>query len=157
MSGSAQVITPEGLLAHWQGHRRLTRKLIEAFPEDQFNTFSIGGMRTFAQLAMELLLMDAPMVHGVVTGEWKTGWDRPTLAKSELLKEWDEATAAMEASWPKIPLERFQEVVVAFGQYEGKVVDSFLYVIDNQVHHRGQGYVYLRALGVEPPAFYLRD
>lgn len=157
MSGTAQVITPEGLLAHWQGHRRLTRKLIEAFPEDQFTSFAIGGMRTFAQLAMELLLMDAPMISGVVTGEWKTGWDRPTLGKAELLKEWDEATAEMERFWPQIPLERFQETVVAFGQYEGKVVDSFLYVIDNQVHHRGQGYVYLRALGVEPPAFYLRD
>jgi uncharacterized damage-inducible protein DinB len=24
------------------------------------------------------------------------------------------------------------------------------------VHHRGQGYVYLRALGIEPPPFYDR-
>ena len=29
------AVTPEGLLAHWQGHRRLTRRLIEAYPEDQ--------------------------------------------------------------------------------------------------------------------------
>ena len=27
-------ITPEGLLEHWQGHRRLTRRVIAAFPED---------------------------------------------------------------------------------------------------------------------------
>jgi uncharacterized damage-inducible protein DinB len=26
-------------------------------------------------------------------------------------------------------------------------------VIDNEIHHRGQGYVYLRALGIEPPPF----
>jgi uncharacterized damage-inducible protein DinB len=31
-----------------------------------------------------------------------------------------------------------------------------MYVIDNEVHHRGQGYVYLRALGIEPPPFYER-
>jgi hypothetical protein len=30
------------------------------------------------------------------------------------------------------------------------------YWIDNEIHHRGQGYVYLRALGVEPPPFYER-
>jgi uncharacterized damage-inducible protein DinB len=30
------------------------------------------------------------------------------------------------------------------------------YIIDNEVHHRGQGYVYLRALGIEPPPFYDR-
>ena len=31
-----------------------------------------------------------------------------------------------------------------------------IYTIDNEIHHRGQGYVYLRALGLEPPAFYER-
>lgn len=25
------VISPEAMLAHWQGHRRLTRRVIEAF------------------------------------------------------------------------------------------------------------------------------
>ena len=29
---------------------------------------------------------------------------------------------------------------------------GYLYVIDNEIHHRGQGYVYLRALGIEPPS-----
>jgi uncharacterized damage-inducible protein DinB len=32
----------------------------------------------------------------------------------------------------------------------------FQYWIDNEIHHRGQAYVYLRALGIEPPAFYDR-
>ena len=31
--------------------------------------------------------------------------------------------------------------------------DLLFYIIDNEVHHRGQGFVYLRALGVEPPQF----
>ncbi|WP_245808378.1 DinB family protein [Deinococcus hopiensis] len=35
-------------------------------------------------------------------------------------------------------------------------LESVLYGIDNEIHHRGQGDVYLRALGVEPPAFYSR-
>lgn len=33
---------------------------------------------------------------------------------------------------------------------------KLLYMIDNEVHHRAQGFVYLRALGIEPPAFYER-
>ena len=36
------VINPEELLEHWQGHRRVTRKTIEAFPEDKFTSYSIG-------------------------------------------------------------------------------------------------------------------
>jgi uncharacterized damage-inducible protein DinB len=47
--------------------------------------------------------------------------------------------------------------VTAFGQYTGALHDLILYVIDNEIHHRGQGYVYLRALGIEPPPFYERD
>jgi uncharacterized damage-inducible protein DinB len=31
-----------------------------------------------------------------------------------------------------------------------------LYVIDNEIHHRAQGYVYLRAMGIAPPPFYER-
>ena len=39
----ASFITPDALLAHWQGHRRLTRRVIDAFPDDQLFTFSLGG------------------------------------------------------------------------------------------------------------------
>jgi uncharacterized damage-inducible protein DinB len=69
---------------------------------------------------------------------------------------WDESTVQLNALWAKIPPERFQETLTAFGQYTGVLHDLILYVIDNEVHHRGQGYVYLRALGIEPPPFYER-
>jgi uncharacterized damage-inducible protein DinB len=155
-STAAVVITPEALLEHWQGHRRLTRRLIDAFPEDQLFTFSIGGMRTFGQLAMEMLSMAVPMLRGVVSGDWSTSWDRDSRPKAEVLRMWDEATEEMNTLWAQIPVERFQDEIVAFGQYPGPVYSLLLYVIDNEIHHRGQGYVYLRALGVEPPPFYER-
>ena len=150
-------IATDALLAHWQGHRRLTRRVLEAFPEDQLFTFSIGGMRSFGEIARELADMAAPMVRGVATGEWSAPMDRDALPKDELLSQWDAATETMDALWPQIPAGRFQETVTAFGQYEGRVYDLMLYVIDNEIHHRGQGYVYLRALGIEPPAFWERE
>lgn len=154
---SALFITPDALLEHWQGHRRLTRRVIEAFPEDQLFTFSVGSMRPFGALALEMLSMAAPMVRGTATGDWNTSWDRETRPKQEILRLWDEATEQINDLWQQIPPERFQETMTAFGQYEGRVYDLILYVIDNEVHHRGQGYVYLRALGVEPPPFYERQ
>ncbi len=36
-------------------------------------------------------------------------------------------------------------------------MDTVLYFIDNEIHHHGQGTVYLRALGIGPPAFWDRD
>src|SRR3712207_5764867 len=106
---AAPVITPAQLLEHWQGHRRLTRRVIDAFPEDQLFTFSVGGMRTFGELAMELLSMAVPTVRGAISGEWEQSWDRTRLPKADILRKWDENTAELNALWGRIPPERFQE------------------------------------------------
>jgi uncharacterized damage-inducible protein DinB len=150
-------ITPDGLLSHWQAHRRLTRRVIEAFPEDKLFTFSVGGMRPFGALAMEMLTMAVPMVQGAVSNEWDTSFDRAQRPKNEILRLWDETTDRLNELWPQIRPPRFMETLTAFGQYPGVLHDLILYVIDNEIHHRGQGYVYLRALGIEPPAFYDRS
>ena len=156
-TASASFITPDALLSHWQGHRRLTRRVIDAFPDDKLFTFSIGGMRTFGELAMELVTMGAPMMRGLTSGQWDDSRDRSQRPKQEVLRMWDAATPEIDALWKQMPAERFQETATAFGQYPGTVHDLILYVIDNEIHHRGQGYVYLRALGIEPPAFYDRS
>lgn len=160
----AVVITPEELLQHWQGHRRLTRRVIEAFPEEDFFRFSVGGMRPFSALALEMISMTAAGIRGLATGEWTMVDDLVHHSKApapgtreEVLRLWDEATGQINELWPQISPHRFQEIDTAFGQYEGPVYALFLYWIDNEVHHRGQGYVYLRALGIEPPPFYDRS
>ncbi len=157
-TSAAPVITPEALLEHWQGHRRLTRRVIEAFPEEAFFHFSIGGMRPFAALVMEMAGMAGPSMVGVATREWPT-FTPPALpgTKREVLQLWDEVTEQINRYWAQIPPERFQEHDVAFGVYDGIIYSHLLYFIDNEVHHRGQGYVYLRALGIEPPHFWKRD
>jgi uncharacterized damage-inducible protein DinB len=150
------VITPEDLLNHWQGHRRLTRRVIETFPEDQLFTFSIGGMRPFGQLALELIAMAAPIARGVARGEWTALTLPQVRERQEILGLWDAGTREIDELWGTIPPPRFQEVDTAFGMYEGKGWWHVFYAIDNEIHHRGQGYVYLRALGVEPPPFWER-
>ena len=57
---SPLVIRPDELLEHWQGHRRLTRRVIQAFPEGELFRFSVGGMRPCAALALEMISMAAP-------------------------------------------------------------------------------------------------
>ena len=153
----AAALSPEQLLAHWQGHRRLTRRVIEAFPDDQLNTFALAGLRPFGALALEMLAMALPMVRGAATGAWDASFDRPSLSKAELLRQWDADTAELDRYWAQIPAARFQETMTAFGMYTSPLYDLLLYGIDNEVHHRGQGYVYLRALGIAPPPFWERE
>jgi uncharacterized damage-inducible protein DinB len=164
ITNTAFSISTKDLLEHWQGHRRLTRKMIEVFPEDKLFLFSIGGMRPFAEMVMEFIGMAEPGIIGIKTGVWKkveelphhnrTSWPE---TKQGLLDHWDEVTRLLNLHWPQVPAVRFTEIDLAYGLYEGPVYGFVQYWIDNEIHHRGQAYVYLRALGIEPPAFWDRS
>ena len=156
---TAQVITPEQFLEHYQGHRRLTRKVIEAFPEKEFFNYTIGGMRPFAEMVKELLAIAVPGLTEIIS-ENSSEFDEHRdygNTKAQFLEKWDQDTEEVNKLWKQLSPERFQENIKLFGQYEGTVQSSILYFIDNEIHHRGQGYVYLRALDIEPPFFYERS
>jgi uncharacterized damage-inducible protein DinB len=155
------VISPSILLVHWQGHRNLTRKVIEVYPEDKLFNYSIGGMRPFGELILEILTMAGPGIEGIATAIWPSYAEATNrypipCSKAQLLLWWDEATAKINELWPKISSERWHQNDKAFGMYEGPIYWSVYYFIDNEIHHRGQAYVYLRSLGIEPPAFWNR-
>lgn len=155
-------ITPAALLAHWQGHQRLTRRVIDVFPEDQlFSFMPAPPMRSFGALILEVINMVEPTLHGLMTGEWpELNWEavhkQPQPSKTELLERWDKTAQVLRERWPEIPERRFHEVDTAFGMWKQPGADLVLYLIDNEIHHRAQGYVYLRLLSIEPPAFYER-
>ena len=153
-----QVIGKDELLGHWQGHRGLTRRTIEAFPEKDLFEFSIGGMRTFADMTKELLGIAGPGIKEIVTGETAQLNEHfaEVTTKAQILEMWDETTETLNTYWSQISLERFAEDITTFGQYKGTVCSSILYFIDNEIHHRGEAYVYLRALGIQPPFFWER-
>lgn len=155
------VLSPKQLLAHWQGHRGLTRRLIEAYPDEHFFSYSLGGMRTCSALIDEVMQMADQSMQGVVSGEWPSfdggaEGSPKEKTKEQVLAQWDRVTETINTHWPLISPARFQEVDKAFGLYEGPIYWFLFYLIDNEIHHRGQAYVYLRTLGVEPPAFWDR-
>lgn len=91
-------ITPEALLAHWQGHQRLTRRTLEAFPEDQLFSFTpVSSVRPFGMMALEVVQMIEPAVRGLLRKEWVTAryWQelkqQPAPDKVQLLELWDQA------------------------------------------------------------------
>src|SRR5688572_24699121 len=124
MTATQVNIPAEAMLKHWQGHRSLTRRVIEAFPEDKLFAYSLGGMRTFAQLAFELIDLAEEGIIGMATDQWVAMQDLkhysaealPTT-KQDLLQRWDETTAVIERYWPQLTTQRFGETVKAFGMF----------------------------------------
>ena len=158
MTTTTEIINKEQLLRHWQGHRFLTRRVIEAFPEKDFFEFTIGGMRPFSSLTSELLSIGVPALKSIISGKispyTEEGFNLKT--KAEYLQKWDKDTEEINKLWVQIPEDDFEKTFNLFGQYEFPIINNILYFIDNEIHHRGQGYVYLRALGIEPPFFWER-
>jgi uncharacterized damage-inducible protein DinB len=120
-------------------------------------------MRPFAEMAFEFIDMVEPGLEGVITAKWphadkmfRHREKRDIQTKDELLQRWDAITETINNRWNEISLRRLQEHDLAFGMWEGPVYGFILYWIDNEIHHRGQGYVYLRSLGIAPPAFWER-
>lgn len=156
MKTAESLLTPAQLLAHWQGHRQLTRRTIEAFPAEGFTQHHAPGMRTFQDMACELAAMLEYQLEWFRTG--KAHWDESVQEhqsppRAEILAWWDRLTAELDAEFPKVGIEQWLTPVDSpFGKMTP--LTSVLYLIDNEVHHRGQGYVYLRELGVTPPPFY---
>ncbi len=153
------LISADELLAAWLGHRNLTRKVLELFPEEELFQFKVGTMRTFSEMAKELIVIAGGGLKQIVTDSIEPFDDGlPDVeSKADLLQAWDRTTEQINIYWPQIRPERFHEEVNLYGEYRFPVIQNIQYFIDNEIHHRGQGYVYLRALGIEPPFFWDRQ
>jgi uncharacterized damage-inducible protein DinB len=149
------VLSRAQFLEQWRGHRTLTRRVIEAFPEDQLFSFSAGGMRPFGVIAWELHGVADDTLRGLGTGDWTMAQKTPPSSKAALLEAWDALDASLEARFLGIAPEQFTKVhQLPWFPMVGYA--TLLYMLDNEIHHRGQGYVYLRLLGIEPPPFWER-
>ncbi|MPY67491.1 damage-inducible protein DinB [Deinococcus sp. SDU3-2] len=157
-TATATIVSLEEFLIYWQGHRALTRRVIEVFAEDQLFTFSAAPpMRPFGVMAWEIHQVSELTLNGLLTGKWPEPDWREGVSKdrAELLKAWDALSGRLEREFLKVDLAFFPQThTLPWGEMTGWA--AAIYTIDNEIHHRGQGYVYLRALGIEPPAFYER-
>lgn len=151
-----ELLTPEALLTNLKDVRALTRNVIEAFPEKELFEFSVANLRPFSQMVEEFLMITnyifTETLHEKHTPFYTEG-QFPTT-KAEVLALWDRASEIIDREWKEVgdytqSLTIYQ-MTFSFAQW-------ILYFIENESHHRGQGYTYLRALGIEPPSFWGRE
>lgn len=156
----AELVSPAELLTILEGNRRLTLRTVQAFTEaDLFGYTPVAPMRPFAALALEIFGLEESVVRGLQTGEYTYDADRyrGVSTARELLDVGESIRAQTVALWPTLTSERLlvkeQDPWAPVPQSH---FDRLLYCLENEIHHRGQGYVYLRMLGFAPPAFWER-
>ncbi len=159
MSAVATVsLSPAVLAAHWLGHRHVTRRVIDAFPPEQLFTYRpVDTLRSFGEMAWELVGQTGYTLDGLLDGQWGAPtWNPlPGTEKPGLLSAWDAQTARIESGLPGVPADLFGRTLeLAWG--EMLTFTAVIGAIDNEIHHRGQGMIYLRELGLTPPDFWER-
>ncbi|MBS4173018.1 DinB family protein [Bacillus sp. FJAT-49736] len=142
-----------------EGNRRLTVRTIEAFPENKLFTYApVVPLRPFSKMIIEILDIERAYIRGVALGEWEYS---PSFAgistKEELLDGCHETKEDVQKWWSNITEERLYTVEKdPFFGGEMSHFERLHGALENEIHHRGQGFIYLRLLGIEPPAFWER-
>jgi uncharacterized damage-inducible protein DinB len=155
----AELLTLAHLQEMLEGNRRLTIRTLEAFPEQELFSYTAPGMRPAAALFKEIIEMERAFLRGIATNEWAyVDVTKEVATKQGLLDACNALRSQTQAWWKQITVDRLLAVADdGFGW--GPPMpnrDRLIYGLENEIHHRGQVYVYLRQLGVEPPVFYER-
>ncbi|MEE9555492.1 MAG: DinB family protein [candidate division Zixibacteria bacterium] len=145
-------MTKAAILKYWENVRKLTLKMFDFFPEDRFDFKPTETVRTVAEQFDHILVVELFTRIGILTGEWNAtalevdrNLDRAYL-RNKLYNEHKKTMGMLRL----LPEGRFMRTYdTLFGELTGEV--AIYEAIDEEIHHRGNLYVYLRMLGIEPP------
>jgi len=139
------------IIRYWRNVRGLTIKLCELFPENQFDFRPIAAVRSVAEQFNHIVGVERYTLNGLTLGDWEfkgeQGLSNEKSAIIELLKTENQKTAQLLSQLNESEFNKIHHT--KFGDMSGEVV---AYVaIDEEIHHRGNLYVYARMLNIEPP------
>jgi uncharacterized damage-inducible protein DinB len=152
-------LTKNDFFEIFEGNRRLTMRVIEAFPEDKLFSYTPDEkLRPFVEMVKEIVNIEYGYMQGIALDKWeyKDVFEGVTTTE-DLIKISNEIREETRKMWEEMNEERLSIVVKDpfFGPEQSHFA-RLQYALENEIHHRGQGYTYLRILGIEPPEFYVR-
>lgn len=152
-----EMFSHDALLEHWEGHRRLTLRVLEAFPKEKLFSYApTEALRPFGKMMAEIINVEMCLVDTLLAGAWQFGQPPEYSSKEALLEASHEVREKTRVNWRDLKPERLLDIGPVPLPTPLPPLADFLYAFENEIHHRAQGYVYLRLLGVEPPAFFER-
>ena len=145
-------MTKNAILKYWANVRKLTMRVFDLFPEDQFGFRPVESTRSVAEQFDHILVCELYARIGMLTGIWDIApfkGDRD-LSRSTLREKLYNENRKTLGLLRLLPEGQFIKIYnTPFGAISG---ETLIYeTIDEEIHHRGNLYIYLRVLGIEPP------
>ena len=142
----------------WDHFRQIVgigNRLIDALPEGKLDAQPIQKMRTPTELVVHQYGMMRAIMEGTITGEIKN-FDEKTVvpsikSKVDLVRYCGECWTAANKAGQSITDEKLHATVKTPWGMEMPGFVSVGVVYDEFIHHRGQLFAYVRALGGDVP------
>jgi uncharacterized damage-inducible protein DinB len=146
------VVDKKIILRYWHNVRNLTLRLLDEFPADSFDFRPASEIMTVSQQFKHIVQVELYVRQGFLEGQWQ----QPTELSSNFFeKEMIRDKLKLEhrktvSLLSEIPDGKFMQMrTTPFGEISGELLIQV--AIDEEIHHRGNLYVYLRCLGKIPP------
>jgi uncharacterized damage-inducible protein DinB len=150
-------MTREPFLAHWDHVRQLVGiglRLVEAVPESKLDAHPVPKMRSPKQLAHHQFATLRELLEGLVRGDVRDAEESDAEkihSKAELVRFCHDCWAGANRAAQSVTDEQLSAVVKTPWGHD--LPGGYVPVIasDEFLHHRGQMFAYVRALGGEVP------
>lgn len=152
-----EITSMESFLSYWARIRQRTTRVIRVIPPEQIEWTYAEGKWTLGDLIRHLAALERFMFAENFLGrpscypgygrELADGYDA-VVAYYERMK--DETVEILRG----LPAGRLQELCITPGGAELKVWKWLRAMVEHEIHHRGQIYLYLGLLGVTTPPLY---
>jgi uncharacterized damage-inducible protein DinB len=142
----------KNILRYWHNVRNLTLRLLDEFPADSFDFRPAPEIMTVSQLFKHILQVELFVRQGFLEDQWEkpaelsSNFFEKDMIRDKLKLENRKTISLLS----EIPDGKFMQMrPTPFGEISGELLIQV--AIDEEIHHRGNLYVYLRCLGKIPP------
>ena len=144
-------------LTHIREEWGITRKILEAVPDDNLGYRPDPKARDAIDLCWHIAMCEVWFLESLLSGEFSMEEpQRPENVKTpaDVVAWYEERVPGLIEKVAEIPGEQMATPLSFFGAFNYPAVIYLSFAVAHTVHHRGQLATYLRPMGSKVPAIY---
>ncbi|MBF8376487.1 DinB family protein [Alicyclobacillus mali] len=148
----------QAVLTHWHSHRDVLAPLVESVPEDKLDFKPWDGAMSFRDLVWHILSTSAWFAAAAQAGRITDRPEKPDLgSKQALLQAISTFSDRTHADVASVADEQFDSLVDTKAVFGADLPVKALLgsMVDHEIHHKGQLFVYARLMGAEKLPFFI--
>jgi uncharacterized damage-inducible protein DinB len=151
------------MLKEWERAKVYTQEYLDAMPADKYGFRAVDSIRSFAEQMLHLASANVGLV-GIATDDSSLfrAFFNPPIEKSSAVQNKDSVVHYVNTSYDfvinaikNLDFNKVTEVITHQMERGTRVETRLAWLMkafEHQTHHRGQCTIYIRLLGIRPPA-----